>query len=118
MLAYRQCGVQQQHALLRPLLQVTAQRGPEPHIVRQFLEDVDERLGEGHAVLHGEAQPVRLPVLMVGILPDDDDLDLVKGGAVEGIEDAWPRRKDAVVPLLFLQKGLELCEIWRLKLIP
>ena len=99
-LAYRQRGVQQQHTLLCPLLQVAAGRGHKPHVVMQLLEDVDERLRERHAVLHRETQPVGLSHLVVGVLPDDHHLHLVKRRAVEGVEDAVARRKHTVMLLL------------------
>ena len=109
-------GVEQQHALAGPPREVAVLRHGHAKVIANLAEDVLQRRGEGHAGLHGEAQPMGLSRLMVGVLADDDHLHLVEGTEVEGIEDETGRRV-AAHGLVLLTHGLgQLCEIGLLKL--
>ena len=67
--AHGQRGVEEQNALLCPLGQVARFGDFAPDVVAQFLKDVDERRGRLNALLHRKAQSVRLPHVVVGVLP-------------------------------------------------
>ena len=72
---YRQHGVQQQHALLGPVLQKAVLRHDKAgNIVHQLLVDVLQRWWNANAGLDRKRQPVRLTWPVVGILPQDHHL--------------------------------------------
>lgn len=48
---------------------------------------------------------------MVGVLPKDDDLDLVKGGDVEGAKDVFGRRKDGFLGVFLFDKFGKFLEV-------
>ena len=85
----REGGVEQEDALLRPLAEVAVlgHRELDLLVAAQVLVDVLERGRRRHWLEHAEAEPVRLAGLVVGILPDDDDLDGGDGRHLEGVED-------------------------------
>ena len=64
--------------------------------------------GSGHARPHREAQPVGLPGAVVGVLAEDDDLDLGVGGEVEGGEHLVVGRVDGVARPLVGHEALEV----------
>ena len=113
---HRERGVEQQHALARPALQVAAGGHGSAHVLLYLLEDVLQRGREGHAVLHREAQAVSLAGLVVGVLADDDHLHLVEGAQVEGIEDEAARRIAGSSGVFLSHAFGQLCEIGFLKL--
>lgn len=61
---------------------------------------------------------MRLAGIVVGILPDDDRLDLVHGAVVECGENLGSRRIDDMPLLFFANKCVfNLFEIWLLELV-
>lgn len=78
-----QAGVEHEHAALGP-------RRQQPAFVRRRLEGrvvvldalvhVGQRRGRGRRRPHGEREPVRLVVVVVRVLADDDGFDFVEGG--------------------------------------
>ena len=84
--AHRKHGVQQQHALLGPAVEVAALRHGHPRIVVHLLEDVLQRRRERHSVAHREAEPVGLTLAVVGVLTYDNHLQIVEGALVECAE--------------------------------
>ena len=76
----RQRIVEQQHPLPRPMFQIAMRWRRDPQIAAQFLEDIDQRGGLAHTARHGKAQAMRLTRAVIGVLPENDDLDLVKRG--------------------------------------
>ena len=81
-----------------------------------LFEDVDERWWHHHTLGDGEAQSHGLAGLVVGVLADDDNLDLVERREVESVEDKVPRGIAGTL-MVFPLHGLgELLEIGRLKL--
>ncbi len=82
-----QDGVEQQHALIGPTREIAARGARSAEVVGDLFEDVLKRGGKGRAVLHREAEPVRLAGLVVGVLTDDDHLDAVEGTVRKGVED-------------------------------
>ena len=91
---YGECGVQHQHALFSPSGEVSARRNLNAEVALDFLEDILKGGWKGHAVVHREAKPVCLSGAMIGVLPDDDYLCLMKRAEVEGIKDEFARRVD------------------------
>ena len=69
-----QRGVEQQHALACPALEVAVRRDGRRRGRRQLLVDVDQRRRDAHPALHREAQPVGLPRAVVRILAEDHHL--------------------------------------------
>ena len=92
--AYGERGVQHQHALFGPSGEVSARRNLKSEVALDFLEDILKGGWKGHAVVHREAKPVCLSGAMIGVLPDDDYLCLMKRAEVEGIKDEFARRID------------------------
>lgn len=86
MLPYTQAGVQQEHTLLGPSGKVTALWHGSTRFRLYLLEDILQRGRELHAVIHAEAQSVRLTGLMVRVLTKYYHPHLVKGRSVKGIE--------------------------------
>ena len=70
--AHRERGVQQQHALAGPRFQIAMLGCRDTEIGSQFLVDVDQRRGRSHPPTHTEAQAVRLPRSVVGVLSQDE----------------------------------------------
>ena len=93
--ADRQHGVQQQHALLGPAVEVARGGDGRSGVVGDLLEDILQRRREGNAVRHREAEAVGLPGAVVGVLPDDDHLQTVERAFVESPEDVAAARVDA-----------------------
>lgn len=87
-------GVEQQHPLGCPTRQIAVGRERGPGVGAHLLEDVDQRGGHPHARIDREAQAVCLSRAVIGILPEDDDLDFVEGTRVEGGENFSRRRED------------------------
>lgn len=60
-------------------------------VIAQFLKDVEQRRGDRNTPRNAKTKAVRLSRAMVGVLPHDDDADLVKGRFLEGVKDqvAW-----------------------------
>ena len=81
-----------------------------------LLKDVPERWRKWYAVLNGEAKSVCLPVAMVGVLPQDDHLNVVERCLVEGVEDEPCRRKALHGAILLADEVGQLPEVWLLKL--
>ena len=104
----RQHAVEQQHPLPRPMFQKAVPGPRNAQVALHLLIDVDQRRRRPHAGLHRKAQAMRLPLAMIGVLPQYHDLDRIQRGEVERAEilaapgeDAFPRR------LLRLQKGFQ-----------
>lgn len=89
-----QHGVQQQDPLLGPAVEVPAGGYRSVQVAGDLLEDVLQRGRERDAVRHREAEAVGLALPVVGVLTDDDDLQLVERTLVESPEDVARARKD------------------------
>ena len=114
---YRQGGVEQQHALPRPAVEVASQGDGHPDVGMQLLEDVDQRGRELYAGLHRETESVGLPRLVVRVLPENHHLHLVKRREVEGVENLRTGRKDGKLLFLCHQEALQLLKVGRGKLV-
>ena len=92
-LLHGQDGVQKKHALLRPAGQ--AARGERrAHVRGKLLSDVHERRRHPHAVAHRKRKPVRLPRLVIRVLPQNDGAHALRRRQPEGGKDVLLRRKD------------------------
>jgi hypothetical protein len=78
----------------------------------EFFEDIDQGRGRGDAFGYGKAQPMGLAGAVIRVLAQQDDLDLIDGGGVKGVENETTRRINAD-PAHFLrfQKGDDLQEV-------
>ena len=108
MRGYGESGVQEQHALVGPLQQVRH--------VSKLLRDVEERRRRLDVRRDIKRQSLGLPGLVIGVLSENDDLDLVERGAVEGVEYLAGRRIDYAVSVGVLHKCDEIGEVWFFKL--
>ena len=79
-------------------------RGIDSQIVVEFLENVDERGGRLNSHWYRKTETVCLAGIVIGVLPDDDRLDLVDGAKVKCRKNLRSRRIDHVVFRFFLQK--------------
>lgn len=114
----RERCVQEQDSLVRPAFEVPVRGRRNAQVVVEFLEYVDERRGRLDTHGHREAQAVRLAGIVVGILPDDDRLDLVHGAVVECGENLGTRRVHNVMLRFLLQELVfNLFEIRLLELV-
>ena len=110
----RQRVVEQQHAALCPRGQVARRGRRDTAIIRQFPEDVSQRGRMRHAIGDREAQPHRLPRAMVGVLPQNHDLDLVQRGQLQRAQAAALRRIDRLArSFLGAQKAAQLARLRR-----
>ena len=65
----RQHRIEHQHTLLRPLHQIAVVGNIAAHIVMKLLIDINKRRRRSYLRLHGKAEPMGLPYIVVGILP-------------------------------------------------
>jgi len=80
-------GVEEEYALFGPVGEVAVVGDGHADVLVQFFEYIDEGRGRGDAFWDGEAEAVGLAGAVVGVLAEEDDLDLVEGGGVEGVKD-------------------------------
>ena len=93
--ADRERSIEEEHALVGPAREVAISALRRFADIRlDLFEDVSERRRYGYAMMHGEAQAVRLSQAMIGILAEDDDFDLSERTAVECPEYIRRRRID------------------------
>ena len=87
-------GIQEEDALLCPVLQVARGRDAEAEVVADFFVDVLERGWGVDPFGDGERESVCLPGAVIRVLPEDDDAHPVERTEREGIEDELRRRVD------------------------
>jgi len=90
-LLHRQRGIEHQHALIRPMLQIAVTRRIDVQIALELLENVLQRRRWRNARLHGEAQPMGLAGAVVGVLSENDHLNPLQRCRIQRIEDQRPR---------------------------
>lgn len=83
-----QSGIQQKHTLLSPFSEISVGGRLEADFLvgKQVLIDVFQRRRGRDWLENAEAKSMCLVGLMIGILSDDDDLDVVDGGDLERVE--------------------------------
>ena len=111
-----EAGVEQEHSLMSPTGEVATLWYWSTRFRLYLLKDVPERWRKWYAVQNGEAKSVCLPVAMVGVLPQDDHLNVVERRLVEGIEDEPCRREALHGAILLADEVGQLPEVWLLKL--
>ena len=100
-------GIQKQNALPRPRIKDPSFRGPAvlyPKIVLKFPEDIHKRRRLGDARLHTESESVRLPRLVIRILPQYHHFDIVIVREPERVVDIRRRRIYRPVLIFFNKK--------------
>ena len=112
-----QGGVEQQHSLFGPSCEIATRWDGCAEVLLNLLEDILQRRWKQHTVLYGEAQTMCLSWLVVGVLSDDDHLDLVEGTEVEGIEDERARRIARTHPVFLTDGSGELGEVGFVELL-
>src|SRR6185437_16644974 len=81
-------------------------------VFMQFLKDIDQRWRRGDVLGNGETEAMGLTGAMIGVLAQQDDLYLVEGRRIEGIEDKAAGGVDGLSADLFVfQQGDDLQEI-------
>ena len=110
--AHGEGGVEQQHPLVGPALQIAVGGWYVGAEVGVYLFNyVHQRRRHGYAVGHGKAEAHGLPRLVIGILAENDDLHLVERGAVEGGEDVGTFGIAGIVGAVFDEESFQLRKI-------
>ncbi len=105
----REHGIEQQHALTRPVFEKAVIGRRDAQIRVQFLVDILQRRRDAHAWAHRKRQAVGLIVAVIGVLAQDHHAHLVERGGVERVEIVAALGEDAHAQgPAFLQEGLEL----------
>lgn len=91
--ANRKYGIQHQDSLLCPLCQTAMAGDSASQIVMQFLVYVDQGRRDFHAFFYGKAEAVGLPVIVVGILPQNYHFDILQRSQMKCIKNIICRRK-------------------------
>ncbi len=115
--AHRQHRVEEEHPLLGPRHQIPVVRDRQAELLLHLLVDVAQGGRRLHARPHGEAQAVPLPLAVVGVLAEDQDLHLVVRSRFQSREHLLPGRIDRPVGPLLLDEFGELPEVGALKLL-
>ena len=97
-----QGGVEQQNALLRPRGQTAARGRFQSHVGLQLPEDVFQAGRRLDARPHREAQSVRLSRPVVGVLPEQDGLDVRIRGVAQGVENVLLGRINLIFGVFLL----------------
>ena len=109
--ADREHGVEQQHSLFGPAVEVARRRYGRAGVVGDLLEDVLQRGREGNSVRDRETKPVGLSGTVIGVLADDDHFQAVERAFVEGAEDVAAARENAPRGVFLPYELRELREI-------
>ena len=108
----RQHAVEQEHALLRPMFEKAVALRPDAEVALQLLVDVDEARRRADPRLDREAQTMRLPLAVIGVLPEDHHAHLVERGEVKRPEPVGPLGENPLSPLaLGGKEALEVAHI-------
>ncbi len=111
--------VQEQHALLGPAGEIAAHRRCQPKVGLKLTEDVLKRRRRLDARRNREAEPHRLTGTVVGILAEDDDANVIEGGAIQRLEHVvGPGVEAARGANLGDEKGAEFLHPDRSELVP
>lgn len=79
----RESGIQKQNSLLRPSSQISTSRNRDSQIALDLLENILKRRGKRNLIINRETKPMRLTRLVIGILPQNNDLYLVERASIE-----------------------------------
>jgi len=87
--AHSKYAVEQKHSLIRPVSKI-CRSALNPEITLELLEDILEAWLCFWSVRYGERESHRSSWSVVGILPEDDDANLLGWCEIEGTEDIFP----------------------------
>jgi hypothetical protein len=116
--ADREDGVEQEHTLSCPCLEVAVVGDGASGVVVELAEHVPERWRKRHAGSDGKGEAVGLPWLVVRILAEQDRADAPERREAQGLEDFGRRRIDLSPPCLEGQESLEAVKVWTFLLRP
>src|SRR5690606_2392591 len=85
------------------------------NIRAQLLVHIAERWRNAHAAGNRKRKAVRLPDIMIGILPENDYFHLIKRRMMERIEDEVPGRKYGMLLFFGLKKPFQFLHVGLLK---
>ena len=103
--------IEQQHTSLAPCAQVTLFRRCYTEVSLQLLENVAQRGRRFRRRFDGEAQPVGLSGAVIGVLAQQQHLDVVQCSQFQGREHLGGRGENLFGLALRLHKGLKLGEV-------
>ena len=84
---YREGGVEQKHPLLCPDGEVAAlYRGVPARLFLDFPENIEQARRRRHGIGHTECKPHRLSRIYVRVLPQNNDLYVLRRGKVKSVE--------------------------------
>ena len=109
--AHGQHGVEQQHALFGPAVEIARSGNGRARIVVHLLEYVDQRGRERHAVADRKAQSVGLPRPVIRVLSDDDHFQIIGIAHIESPENIASGRENPPLGVFLLDEIDQLPEI-------
>ncbi len=115
---HSQRRIEEQDALLCPMLEIAMIRQGQSEIVADLLKDIDQRRRRLYALRYGKGEAVRLSWPVIRILAKDDDPHFFQRRVLKGIEYQSPWRVDRLpCRLLGLQEADDLPKIRLLELV-
>lgn len=115
--AHGEHGVQHKHALLCPVGKLAMVRGSYAEVALKLFKNILQRGRWRNAAFHGKAKPVCLTFAVVGVLPDDDRLDVFIRRIFQRIENIIHRGVNGVMRIFIFQKFAKLQVIIRVKFV-
>lgn len=102
-LLHREGSIEQEHAPLCPGSQISGFGRRTSKVILEFLKDITQGRRDGNTGSYRKGQPIGLPGPMVGVLPDDYNLDRLGRCQRQGSKNLILRRIDDVpiCPLFF-----------------
>ena len=83
---YSQGSIEKQYSLLSPTSQIASRWYGRARVALYLSKDVAKGRGKGDTIIDREAKTVCLPWFVVGVLPYEHHLHLIKRTEIEGIE--------------------------------
>ena len=115
--AHREDRIEEQHSLLGPAIEIARSGDRRTDVGGYLLKDILQRGGMWHSVSHREAETMRLSRTVVGVLTNDNHLQLIERTFIEGTKDVATARIDAARGILLLHKTYQLLEVGFRKLL-
>lgn len=107
---YGECGIQEQHSLSGPVVQIAGFWHIYFEIFGNFFVNILQRWGKGYVFIHGEAKTIGLPGTVIGVLAEDHHFYIFKRTEFESAENIFPFRIDFAGGIFFFD---ELDEIFK-----
>ena len=109
--SHGQGGVQEQDTLFCPSRQIARLGNRFAKVCLNLLEDVAERRGKRHTIIHRKAQTMCLLGLMIGVLSYQHHLHLRQRTKIERVENEFARRIASALGIFSLDKLNQLLKI-------